>query len=276
MAHSSSLSAPLKCSVCLDVCMPGEIQQCKNGHNICASHLPHLRDCPICRIPFSHGLARNLVAEYLVGLPVERRSQQVEDMARKIASIVTTPTVHSSVGLSSNNFPYNVTIVISPSSNNAGNDDNISCKYTAEGCTYRNAASHMQQHEINCDYRPIKCCLKTERCCYNGQIPFSEYIQHLITTHNVKCFEGSPCLIIYYVKEDRKLVQDGPTDLVILEVDKNKFLVRAKQVEDRVYIWVAFHGAPQDGCKYMATIKFDFPDDDDDCRKIQENGGDVS
>lgn len=69
---------------------------------------------------------------------------------------------------------------------------------------------------------------------------------------------------------------DGPTDLVILEVDKNKFLVRAKQVEDRVYIWVAFHGAPQDGCKYMATIKFDFPDDDDDCRKIQENGGDVS
>ncbi|OXA50184.1 E3 ubiquitin-protein ligase sina, partial [Folsomia candida] len=194
MAHSSSLSAPLKCSVCLDVCMPGEIQQCKNGHNICASHLPHLRDCPICRIPFSHGLARNLVAEYLVGLPVERRSQQVEDMARKIASIVTTPTVHSS---------------------------------------------------------------------------------HLITTHNVKCFEGSPCLIIYYVKEDRKLVQDGPTDLVILEVDKNKFLVRAKQVEDRVYIWVAFHGAPQDGCKYMATIKFDFPDDDDDCRKIQENGGDM-
>lgn len=148
--EGTSLSSLLQCSVCLDMCTGG-IKQCKNGHNICASHVPRLHECPVCRISFSQGLSRNLLAENLVA--IERRRRQGQDTRRQVGSMVVTrtiPIVQASARLPRNNSSYTV---VSPSNNNPGPTSLIACEYATEGCTYRNTAYRAQQHELNCHYR---------------------------------------------------------------------------------------------------------------------------
>lgn len=51
----------------------------------------------------------------------------------------------------------------------------------------------------------------------------------------------------------------GSTSLFILVTDSKTFLIRAIERDDQIYVWVAYHGLPQDGKKYKAKIEFDFP-----------------
>lgn len=71
----------LECSICMDLCtIP--VHQCKNGHNICATHTTQegLHFCPLCRVPFWGGSVRNILAEKLIEAEIRRREEEVLNM----------------------------------------------------------------------------------------------------------------------------------------------------------------------------------------------------
>ena len=61
IAFTSHFQDLLICSVCLDIPTSSPIYQCENGHLLCKSCKPQLRNCPVCRKPLP--ITRNLLAE---------------------------------------------------------------------------------------------------------------------------------------------------------------------------------------------------------------------
>ncbi|KAF2887615.1 hypothetical protein ILUMI_18558, partial [Ignelater luminosus] len=54
----------LQCPVCLDIPVPGIVEQCRHGHHICANCKKQVESCPLCKCDF-HG-TRNFVVEELI------------------------------------------------------------------------------------------------------------------------------------------------------------------------------------------------------------------
>lgn len=54
----------LQCPVCLDIPVPGIVEQCRHGHHICANCKKQVESCPLCKCEF-HG-TRNFVVEELI------------------------------------------------------------------------------------------------------------------------------------------------------------------------------------------------------------------
>lgn len=149
MAHSSdndtlNLSNLLECSICLDLCS-GHIRQCKNGHNICASHI--LKKCPICRISYQEGSCRNILAENLVAIERNRLAQA--ELPR-----IQNPTDNSVASASPFVAPPPVLETPTNISQHVQiRNGNVACPYSGDGCRHQNVPNLVGRHKIGCHFR---------------------------------------------------------------------------------------------------------------------------
>jgi len=155
--NSASL---LQCPICIDLLSPGPIQQCRNGHSVCASHIRQLSTCPICRVSYREGSSRNLVAENFVARERARvaRQQELERAVLEGQSQQRTSTGNIRNGSGQTSATANQTNNVIPmtrSHTNLPHNNNnlIPCTYIEAGCPFESVLNSTRQHEINCHFR---------------------------------------------------------------------------------------------------------------------------
>ncbi|OXA48974.1 uncharacterized protein LOC118437017 [Folsomia candida] len=230
------VSNMLECSICLDLCA-GRITQCKNGHNICATHIPQISTCPICRASYDAGCSRNLLAEKLI--VQERKKIEMKEEQKKLLDNMEKLKIRK------------IKCIPKPK------EVDKPCRYAADGCAYQGGTTRLQEHQLICHFQPIECCFKTDGC-QNSSIQFSDYILHLRNVHSVKTFSNE-AYVKFYVNRGRKWVRDGSSSMAIIQgpLGTENFVLRAIQSDDDVIIWVAIHENPQRAYRLRTELKLD-------------------
>lgn len=137
----------LQCPVCVDL-LSAPIQQCRNGHSVCAEHMRRLKECPVCRINYAQGgSSRNILAEALVEAERARQQQVERDLAQQARENA----------LRTDNGRGRTANLPGPSTSESATRNACTgfnpCKYIADGCYFNDEVNSVEQHELTCYYR---------------------------------------------------------------------------------------------------------------------------
>ncbi len=164
-----------------------------------------LSECPVCRVSYSEGKSRNMVAEKLVQIlkkQIQQQEQVMKNSKPNVSNSRITFSANAAVAGSSN------AIIASVPPQQAERGRGVrSCDNFLQGCSFEGTDVSRRGHEPNCHYRRIVCSLSTDGC-NNSEIAFSNFFAHLIDQHHVKTYQGDYRVHKYFINNyNNKLVR---------------------------------------------------------------------